>query len=96
MLVALIDCYLALEFKGFSQWEPKTKALVCIIGGIITLAISISFVRKVGIVAIIVPALIIGSIFAMSKNSGCLEKATEVQDEGTYRKSKTVTPPPAK
>lgn len=89
MLLALLDLYLALEFKGFSQWEPKTRALVAIVGGIIILAISISFIRKVGIIAIIVPILVFGSIFVMSKNSGCLEKAGEVQEEGTYKKGQT-------
>lgn len=97
MLLALLDFYLALEFKGFSQWEPRTKAIACIVGGVLALVFSITFVRKVGIIAIAVPAVIIGAIFAMQKNQGCLDKAGDVQEEGTYQKGKakpagTTTP----
>ncbi len=71
MLLAALDLYLALELKGFSQWEPRTKALVSIVGGILILVISLSFIRKVGIIAIILPVGVFGSIYMMSKNSGC-------------------------
>lgn len=92
MTLALLDLYLALNFSGFSQWEPRTKALVCIVGGVLALAVAIAFIRKVGIVAILVPVIIIGAIFAMQKNSGCLDKAGDVQTEGTYEKGKVNTP----
>ncbi len=92
MTLALLDLYLALELKGFSQWDNRTKALVCIVGGVLLLVGSIALVRKVGAVAIAVPAIIIGALYVMNQNSGCLEKATEVNEEGTYQKGKAKTP----
>lgn len=86
---AFLDLYLAVNLKGFDAWDPKTKALVLIVGGVLLLVFSVAFVRKVGVVGILVPAIIIGSIYTMNQNSGCLEKATDVQEEGTYQKGKT-------
>ncbi len=94
MPLALIDLYLALELKGFSQWEPRTKALVAIVGGVLLLVFTIALIRKVGVVAIAVPAVIIGALYVMNQNSGCLEGATEVNDEGTYQKGKSKAPAP--
>lgn len=93
MSLALLDLYLALELKGFSQWDGRTKALVCIIGGVILLVLSIALVRKIGVLAIAVPSVIIGALFIMNKNSGCLESATDVQEEGAYQKKKAKQAP---
>lgn len=92
MLIALSDLYLAMNLQGFSEWDPKTKALVVIIGGVLLLVLSIAFVRKVGIVGILVPTIIIGAIYAMNQNSGCLGNATDANEEGTYEKGKIKKP----
>src|SRR6476620_11403531 len=100
MPLALFDLYLALNLKGFHDWDPKAKALVVIVGGVILLIFSIAFVRKVGVVGILVPVVIIGSIYVMNQNAGCLDKATDVQEDGAYQKGKakpagkTATPAP--
>ena len=109
MLIALFDLYLALNLKGFNDWDPKAKALVAIIGGVLLIILSIAFIRKVGVVGILVPTIIIGAIYTMNQNSGCLGNATDANEEGTYEKGKIkkptsgtpapgtpTTPPPAK
>lgn len=93
MPLALLDLYLAVNLKGFDAWDPKTRALVLIIGGVLLLVFSVAFVRKVGVVGILVPAIIIGSIYTMNQNAGCLEKATDVQESGTYEKGKAKPAP---
>lgn len=100
MLIALFDLYLALNLKGFNDWDPKAKALVVIVGGVLLLILSIAFIRKVGIVGILVPTVIIGAIYVMNQNSGCLGNATDANETGTYEKGKikkpgtTTTPAP--
>lgn len=96
MLLALFDLYLALELNGFSSWEPRTKAIVCIVGGVLLLVFTIAFIRKVGIIAILVPAVIIGSLYVMNQNAGCLEGNTDASDIGTYQKKKLQAPAPSK
>jgi hypothetical protein len=88
MIFALLDLYLALELKGFNSWEPKTKAVVCIVGGVLLLVFTIAFIRKVGIVAILVPCAIIGALYAMNQNAGCLQGNTDASETGAYEKGK--------
>lgn len=88
MSLALLDLYLALELKGFGAWEPRTKAVVCIVGGVLLLVFTIAFIRKVGLVAILVPAVIIGALYVMNQNAGCLQGSTDANEAGTYEKGK--------
>jgi hypothetical protein len=92
MLLALFDFYLALELKGFSSWEPRTKAVVCIVGAVLLLVFTIAFIRKVGIIAILVPAVIIGALYVMNQNAGCLEGNTDPSEAGSYQKKKLQAP----
>jgi hypothetical protein len=96
MLLALFDLYLAVELKGFSSWEPRTKAIVCIVGGVMLLVFTIAFIRKVGIIAITVPVVIIGALYVMNQNAGCLEGNTDASEAGSYEKKKLQKPAPPK
>ena len=92
MMLALINLYLALEVKGFGQWEPKTKALFCIIVGVFTIVSTIALIRKVGVLAIALPCVIIGAMYVMNQNAGCMDAATDVKEEGSYQRSKMKQP----
>lgn len=88
MPLAFLDFYLAVNLKGFGDWDPKTKALVFIVGGVLLLVFSVAFVRKVGFVGILVPTIVIGAIYAMNQNSGCMQNSTDANELGTYEKEK--------
>lgn len=69
-----------MQLKGFSEWEPRTQAIVSLVGGVVFLVMFTAFVRRVGWPVIFVPVLLIGILYLMNKNAGCMESATKPGD----------------
>lgn len=65
--------FLGLMMPAFSQMNPSIKALVIIAGGTMLLLMAVRFVQKVGMVAIVVPALIVGAIMFLDKFKTALQ-----------------------
>ena len=71
---------LAMQFKGFSEWEPRVQAIVTLVGGVVFLVALTTFVRRLGWWVILIPAVFVGVMYFLNKNAGCMRKAARPGD----------------
>ena len=54
--------------------------IACLILGVILIVGAVALVRRVGWVAILLPAALIGGVYAMNRHAGCFEHAGDLRE----------------
>lgn len=80
----LAPAFLAIQLKGFSAWEPRTQAIVSLVGGVIFLVMATAFVRRVGWMAIVLPIALVLGLYWINSSAGCMETAIEPEEKGNF------------